>query len=244
MNTISTKKFNALSEINRITRFIKKFFSDRPQINGAIIGISGGKDSTVAAALCVKALGPDFVHGLLLPAGAQADIHDSYKVCELLEIKYAEINIKKAVDELESAVLQVTNSNPPPYAVPPRIRMTCLYAAAAVKGLLVTCTSNLSELTVGYATKWGDNVGDFAPIAHLTKSEVVKVGLALGLPEALINKTPTDGLTGKNDEQNFGFTYEELDKYIKGGKVSAEVKAKIEKRIGQNKHKTFAVRSL
>lgn len=220
------------NEIEKIIRFIK----ERPAQNGVVIGISGGKDSAVVAALCVKALGADKVLGLLLPNGDQSDISDSYKVCNFLGIKYKEINIKSAVEAVQRTVV-----NPLPYTVPPRIRMTFLYAVAAERGMLVTCNSNLSESTIGYSTKWGDNVGDFAPIAHLTKTEVVAVGEFLGLPSEIIYKEPADGLTGKTDEQNFGFTYNQLDAYIRGGEIEQSAREKIECRIATNRHKSLPI---
>jgi len=234
--------FNAKEEIERIVGFIKRFFAERPGFKGAVLGISGGKDSLVCAALCVRALGANRVLGVLMPNGEQYDISDSWETVQFLQIPSVVVNIGGATRELVNAI---GNDLPPAtfQNIPPRLRMTTLYALGQERGLLVCCTGNLSEITIGYTTKWGDAVGDFAPIAHLTKTEVVEIGAALGLPLALVIKTPADGLTGKSDEEGFEFSYAELDDYIRNtlDSVPAAVAEKIEKRIAANRHKRFPI---
>jgi len=230
--------FDARQEMEKITDFIREYFAERPLFRGAAVGISGGKDSLVCAALCARALGASRVLGVMMPNGEQNDIRDALETVRTLGIPSVNVNINWSYKELIKAIGEkmspVTLRN-----IPPRLRMTTIYALAQERRLLVCNTGNLSEITIGYTTKWGDNVGDFAPIAHLTKTEVVEVGVVLGLPLALVLKTPSDGLTGVSDEEWFGFSYVELDDYIRNAldSVPAEVAEKIEQRIAVNRHK-------
>jgi len=234
--------FDARAESEKIIDFIRGIFAERPTFRGAVIGISGGKDSLVCAALCVRALGAGRVFGVLMPNGEQIDIHDALVTVQHLGIDSETVNIGEAyaavVNAIPDDLSQVALQN-----IPPRLRMTSLYAIAQERRLLVCGTSNLSEITIGYTTKWGDGVGDFAPIAHLTKTEVVEIGVALGLPLDLVLKVPADGLTGMTDEENMGFSYLELDDYISGSleNIPIEVVAKIEKRIAANMHKRLPI---
>lgn len=208
--------------INRL-----KEFQERNHVNGYVLGISGGKDSTVVAKLLVDAIGKENVLGVLMPNGEQKDIDDSYKVCEYLNINYTIININDAFDGIVQQVnlskIHTVNNNEENIFlteksltnVAPRIRMTTLYAIAQSLGYLVAGTGNKSERFVGWLTKWGDGACDINPIAHLTCTEVIELGDYLGLPYDLVHKTPADGLTGKSDEDNLGFTYKELDSLIK-----------------------------
>lgn len=208
--------------INRL-----KEFQERNHVNGYVLGISGGKDSTVVAKLLVDAIGKENVLGVLMPNGEQKDIDDSYKVCEYLNINYTVININVAFDGIVqqvylSKIYTVNNNEENIFLteksltnVAPRIRMTTLYAIAQSLGYLVAGTGNKSERFVGWFTKWGDGACDINPIAHLTCTEVIELGDYLGLPYDLVHKTPADGLTGKSDEDNLGFTYKELDSLIK-----------------------------
>lgn len=208
--------------INRL-----KEFQERNHVNGYVLGISGGKDSTVVAKLLVDAIGKENVLGVLMPNGEQKDIDDSYKVCEYLNINYTVININDAFDGIVQQVnlskIHTVNNNEENIFlteksltnVAPRIRMTTLYAIAQSLGYLVAGTGNKSERFVGWFTKWGDGACDINPIAHLTCTEVIELGDYLGLPYDLVHKTPADGLTGKSDEDNLGFTYKELDSLIK-----------------------------
>lgn len=198
--------------------WIKEFFDKNGKGCNAIVGISGGKDSSVVAALCVEALGRDRVIGVLMPCGVQHDIDCAKQLVEHLGIKHYIVNIKDAVDAMLKALpeeMQVTSQTK--INLPPRIRMATLYAVSQSNNGRVANTCNLSEDYVGYATRYGDGAGDFSPLSGLTVAEVKELGKALGLPINLIEKTPIDGLCGKTDEENLGFTYEVLDKYIRTG---------------------------
>ena len=222
--------FDALKIKNECVAWIRDFFDKNGKGCNAVIGISGGKDSSVAAALCVEALGKDRVIGILMPYGEQADIDCSYKLCEHLGIKYFVVNVKDSIDSLKNAIpkdiplSQQSNIN-----LPPRIRMSTLYAVSQSMNGRVVNTCNLSEDWVGYSTRYGDAAGDFSPLSLLTVTEVKEIGRLLGLPIDLVEKTPIDGLCGKSDEENLGFTYEELDIYIRTGKIEdLELKKKID----------------
>lgn len=210
--------------------WIRDFFEKNGKGCNAIVGISGGKDSSVVAALCVEALGKDRVIGVLMPCGEQADIDAAYLLVNHLGIKHFVINVKEAVDGVvkslpfEASVQTRTN-------IPPRIRMTTLYAVAQSHNGRVANTCNLSEDWVGYSTRYGDCAGDFSPLSKLTVTEVKQVGSFLGLPDSLVNKVPIDGLCGKTDEENLGFTYDTLDKYIRGTEEPApHIKELIDKK--------------
>lgn len=222
---------------------IKEYFANNgDEHTPAIIGISGGKDSTVAAALLCEALGKDRVIGILMPNGVQSDIRDAREVADSLGIFSYEINIEK----MYKAFLEIFDEKlfPMPDAalfnVPPRIRMTVLYAIAQKFGGRVCGTSNMSETTIGYFTKWGDGAADFKPLADLTATEVMALGEELGLPDHLSYKVPADGLTGKSDEDNFGFSYKELDDWILRLKTpSAEKLSRMVKKRNAAKHKNI-----
>lgn len=200
--------------------WIRDFFEKNGPSCNAIIGISGGKDSSVAAALCVEALGKDRVIGVLMPKGDQFDIDMSYLLVNHLGIRHYEINIHDAVEGVlahlpkELPVTDQTRTN-----LPPRIRMTTLYAVSQSCNGRVVNTCNLSEDWVGYSTRYGDAAGDFSPMCHLTVAEVKQIGRYLGLPEVLVEKTPIDGLCGQTDEEKLGFTYAVLDRYIRTGEI-------------------------
>lgn len=199
-----------------IEAFIKAYMRENgsPEIK-VVCGVSGGKDSTIAAALLVRALGKERVIGVLMPQGTQNDIADSYRVCELLGIKHYEINIGDTCNTLYAVLPSVnpqieTNT-------PARVRMATLYAIAAIEGARVVNTGNRSEAFVGYTTKWGDSAGDFALFTEYTVREVLEIGDALGLPYDLVHKAPADGMSGKTDEDNLGFTYEDVDSWLLDG---------------------------
>ena len=210
--------FDALKVKNDCVNWIRDFFEENGKGCSAVVGISGGKDSSVAAALCVEALGVDRVVGVLMPCGNQHDIDMAYLLCDHLGIKRYEVNIKETIDAINSAMpkdLEV--STQARTNLPPRIRMSVLYAVSqSVNGRVVN-TCNLSEDWVGYSTRYGDAAGDFSPMCNLTVTEVKEIGRVLGLPDVLVDKTPIDGLCGKTDEENLGFTYAVLDRYIREG---------------------------
>lgn len=216
--------FDALKVKNECVAWIRDFFEENGNGCNAVVGISGGKDSSVAAALCVEALGKDRVVGVLMPQGEQFDIDKAYMLVNHLGIKHYEINIKSAVDGLLASFPE--NLEPTAQTlqnIPPRIRMTTLYAVSQSCNGRVCNTCNLSEDWVGYSTRYGDSVGDFSPMSNLTVTEVKEIGHLLALPAELVEKTPIDGLCGKTDEENLGFTYAELDRYIRTGEIENEV---------------------
>lgn len=219
-------------DVNRIKEecvsWIRDFFEKNGPGCNAIVGISGGKDSSVVAALCVEALGRDRVIGVLMPCGVQHDIDMAQLLVEHLRIRHYIINIQDAVEGVKKA-MPFELSTQSRTNLPPRIRMSVLYAVAQSHNGRVANTCNLSEDWVGYSTRYGDAAGDFSPCSHLTVQEVKQLGTALGLPEALVNKVPIDGLCGKTDEENLGFTYAELDRYIRTGQIDdQEKKARID----------------
>lgn len=225
-------QFNALETKNKCVEWIKDFFEKNGPECNAVVGISGGKDSSVVAALCVEALGKERVIGVLMPCGVQADIDMAQLLVSHLGIKSYTINIESAVKgitkELEDGLdMEVTHQSR--INLPPRIRMSTLYAVSQCVNGRVANTCNLSEDWVGYSTRYGDSVGDFSPLSRLTVTEVKEIGRLLGLPEVLVEKVPIDGLCGKTDEENLGFKYATLDKYIREGICEdAELKNKID----------------
>ena len=222
--------FDALKVKNDCVEWIRNFFEENGKGCNAVVGISGGKDSSIAAALCVEALGKDRVIGVLMPCGAQADIDCAYKLVHHLGIKYHVVNVADAVNGvLNSLPKEIEISKQTRINLPPRIRMSTLYAISQSCNGRVVNTCNLSEDWVGYSTRYGDMAGDFSPLSNLTVQEVKTLGYSLGLPKEFIEKTPADGLSGKTDEDNLGFTYKVLDKYIREGICDdPEVKERID----------------
>lgn len=202
-------EFEPMKEIEDIIQWIRSF-----KIKGAVIGISGGKDSTVVGKLLVEALGKDKVFGVLMPNGVQKDICSSQQVVRDLGIAHMEVNIGETYHTLTKEIKMISNESA--INIAPRLRMTTLYSVAQTLGYRVAGTGNMSEAYVGYTTKWGDNACDFNPIGNYTKEEVVAIGLALGLDRELVCKTPSDGLSGQTDEEKLGFTYEEVEDVING----------------------------
>ena len=201
-------------------QWIKDFFEENGPGCNAVLGISGGKDSSVAAALCVAALGKERVIGVLMPNGEQHDIDMAHLLCDHLGIENYVVNIHDAVEGIKNAMpagLKLTTQSLT--NLPPRIRMSTVYAVSQSRNGRVVNTCNLSEDWVGYSTRYGDAAGDFSPLSHLTVQEVKAVGRYLGLPEVLVEKVPIDGLCGKTDEDNLGFTYAVLDRYIRTGEI-------------------------
>lgn len=211
--------FNAENTKNELVSWIRDWFDENGPGCQAVIGISGGKDSSVCAALCVEALGKERVYGVLMPNGVQSDIEDSRKLVSHLGIDSFTVDISYAYDAILSGLLSdcLIPSKQTRINLPPRLRMATLYAVSqSVNGRVIN-TCNLSEEYVGYSTRWGDSVGDVSPLANLTVQEVKAIGHALGLPPELVEKTPSDGLCGKSDEDKLGFPYEALDRYIRTG---------------------------
>ena len=232
-----------MKESEKVIEWIKQYFKDNGKDCNAIIGISGGCDSSVTAALLVKALGKDRVIGVLMPNGNQYDIDCSYQLVKFLDIKYYVININKPYLELTNEIdtkLKIDSKSYDIYRTntPSRLRMATLYGISGLFNGRVANTCNLSEDYVGYSTKFGDSAGDFSPISNFTKTEVRELGEELGLPKNLIYKVPEDGMTFKSDEEKLGFTYEVLDKYIRTGEIDdLKIKEKIDKMHLANLHK-------
>lgn len=224
--------FNPVRAKDECVKWIRNFFEENGPGCNAIVGISGGKDSSVAAALCAEALGKDRVIGVLMPCGVQHDIDMAQLLCKHLGIKSFTVNIKSAVEGIKAAI-PFELSEQSVINIPPRVRMTVLYAIAQSNNGRVVNTCNLSEDYVGYSTRYGDAAGDFSPLSNFTVNEVKQIGSVLGLPDVLVNKVPIDGLCGKTDEDNLGFTYAVLDKYIRTG----EIEDKNIKEIIDKKHK-------
>ncbi len=221
--------FDAKEIKDRCVEWIRAFFEENGKGCNAVLGISGGKDSSVTAALLCEALGKDRVIGVLMPCGEQKDIDMALLLVNHLGIEHYIVNIEAAVKGVTEAI-PFELSRQSTLNLPPRIRMSTVYAVSQSRNGRVANTCNLSEDWVGYSTRYGDSVGDFSPLSHLTVAEVKAVGRALGLPECLIEKAPADGLTGKTDEDVLGFSYAELDRYIRTGEIDdPEKKEKIDR---------------
>ena len=219
--------FNAEKTRDNLVSWIADWFEQNGKDKRAVLGISGGKDSTIVAGLCVRALGKKRVIGVLMPNGIQKDISDSYRVCKVLDINHIVVNIDDAysiiADDIEDALsakkIASKLSEQTLINIAPRLRMTTLYGVSQTVGGRVVNTSNLSEAKVGYFTRWGDECGDMKPLVNLTKSEVVAIGKTMTeIPIDLIEKTPSDGLSGQSDEEKIGFSYDNLDKYLRNQK--------------------------
>lgn len=234
-------KFNPKKIMSKTVDWIRWWFDVNGKGCNAVIGISGGKDSSVVAALCTRALGKDRVIGVIMPNVVQPDIEDAWAVIRHLGITGIQVPVTNAVCDVISAmeVAGIKASSQTMINLPARIRMSTLYAVSQSVNGRVANTCNLSENHIGYLTRYGDGAGDFAPIGRMTCTEVIAIGHELGLPESLVNKTPSDGLCGKSDEDNFGFTYKELDQYIRGTKIpDTPIKEKIDEMFVGNMFKT------
>ena len=235
------KTFNAKEVKDQAVQWIRDWFEQNGPGCNAVIGISGGKDSSVVAALCVEALGVDRVIGVTMPNGVQPDIDDSMKLINHLGIRHFCVNIGETYNALMAEVEKELKSQEKEVSrqtiinMPPRLRMTALYAVSQSMNGRVANTCNLSEDWVGYSTRYGDAAGDFAPLGGLTVQEVKAIGKEMGLPIELVEKTPSDGLSGKSDEDNLGFTYAVLDRYIRTGLCdNPDTKARIDDKHVKN----------
>lgn len=242
--------FNAEREIENITNWIKDWFNANGPKANAVIGLSGGKDSSIVATLLVRALGKERVTGVMMPNGVQKDISDSRKIADFLDIKTYTVNIASAYDAalatLEDSTDDISMSEDTKINLAPRIRMSVLYAIAQSlpNGGRVANTCNASEDYIGYSTKYGDAAGDFSPCADFTVTEMRAIGDALNIPSDLVHKTPSDGLSGKSDEDKIGFSYDVLDKFIRTGECEdSELKKKIERMHALNLHKLEVIPS-
>ena len=237
-----TKEFDAKSAVKAIKNWLDSY-ANFNRMKKAVIGISGGKDSTVVAKILVDVLGKDNVVGLLMPNGDQKDLDDALRVVDELGCIYNIINIKEAYDAqlsiLKNAEVSIEASNEAKINIAPRIRMTTLYTYGQTNGCRVAGTGNLSERTLGYFTKHGDGACDFNLIAGFTSLEVMRIGEELGLPLDLVYKTPDDGLSGMSDEEKLGITYIEMHNFLRkeSAGVSAEQIEKIIKMMMYSQHK-------
>ena len=219
-----------------VVSWIRSWFDKNGPESKAVIGISGGKDSTVVAALCVRALGKDRVYGVIMPNYVQNDISDAVEVCEFLDIEYKIIDISKPYNSIINS-MPCKASEQTKINLPARLRMSTLYAVAQSMNGRVSRNCNLSEINLGYFTRWGDECGDFAPLARMFVSDVLRIGEELNIPHHLLYKTPIDGLKrneeGKyiTDEESLGFTYKELEDYMFLGEVAETSKELIRNRI-------------
>ena len=230
----------------RLVEWIKDYFRQNGPECTAVIGISGGKDSSICAALCLEALGPERVLGVLMPNGEQPDIEDSRSLVKALGLKAIEINIEQGYRGMLAALGGKERLGKDALInLPPRLRMATLYAIAQSlpKGGRVVNTCNRSEDYIGYSTKFGDAAGDVSPLSNLLVSEVRQIGKCTNVPLILVEKTPSDGLCGQTDEEKIGFTYETLDRYILTGEAHAETKAKIDRMHERNLHKLLPMPS-
>ena len=228
--------------VNELIAWIKEYFEKNGKGCSAVLGVSGGKDSSVTAALLARALGTDRVVGVMMPDGVQSDISDSIQLVEFLGIKNLTVNIgnttaalREALETAGSVITKDTKIN-----IPPRVRMTVLYAVAQglENGGRVINTCNKSEDYIGYSTKFGDSAGDVSLLAAFTVEEVLQIGEYLGLPDNLVHKKPSDGLSGMSDEDKIGFSYAVLDKYIATGVCEDEaIREKIDRMHRLNLHK-------
>ena len=241
---------NPVQTKDEILAWIRDYMAENGPDCSIVVGISGGKDSSVTAALCAEAIGKDRVVGVLMPDGVQNDIADSQEIVDLLGIPHITVNIHDGVVGLSRAIEKelaggalsgvVGLSRDAGINMPPRIRMSTLYAVAQSlpRGGRVVNTCNRSEDYIGYSTKYGDAAGDFSPLANLCVHEVIQIGEVLGLPERLTKKTPSDGLSGMSDEDKIGFSYAVLDHYILTGECEdEEIRQKIDRMHRINLHK-------
>lgn len=238
---------------DQIVQWIREWFATNGKGCSAVVGLSGGKDSAVVAALCAEALGADRVLGVFMPnttdgvvsvhASLQRiheDKRDARKLVECLGIEWCTVDITAAYTSIISRLQRtgITPTDQTRINLAPRLRMSTLYAMSQSIGGRVANTCNLSEDWVGYSTRYGDSVGDFSPLSNFTSDEVIAIGKACGLPDELLNKTPSDGLCGKSDEDNLGFTYRTLNEYIRLGVCrDEEVKKRIDELHAKNQFK-------
>ena len=240
------KRFNTKKETENIIKFIKEYF-EKNNLKGVVLGISGGKDSAVVAALFAKALGSENVLGVTLPCHSEVtDKSDAKLVADKYGFKLINMDLTSVYDEFENQAKLLDDfvvSEDSEINLKPRLRMSTLYYLAQMyskkegKPYIVAGTGNKCEIFVGYFTKGGDGVSDINVLADLTVDEVIKVGEAVEVPEQVLYKTPSDGLSGKSDEDKLGVTYKDIAKVINDEPVDEEIKEKILRKHNANAHK-------
>lgn len=236
--------FNAAETRKELVEWIRNWFERNGKDCNAVIGLSGGKDSTIMCALCVEALGKERVIGVGMPDKGQ-DLHNADKVAQYFGIRFIEANI----GGMTTALKQLFGDNETVWGfnlsvqaeqnMPPRLRMVTLYAISQSNNGRVMGTCNLSENYIGYLTKFGDGASDVEPLAELTVTELLQIGDLMGIPYEWVHKVPTDDLPhSKTDEEKFGFTYATLDKYIRGvEEPEPAIKEKIDRMHRNNEFK-------
>ena len=238
-------EFNVKKVTEGVINWIREWFEENGKGCNAVIGISGGKDSTIVAKLCVEALGANRVIGVMMPCGVQKDISDSIRVCEYLGIKNYTINIEGAVNatlkQMEDAGIEISNQTI--VNLPPRIRMSTLYAVSQSHNGRVSNNCNLSEDICGFSTRFGDSVGDFSPLSNLTTVEIVQIGDYLGIPYDLVHKVPMDGLNVNEndeyitDEDILGVRYSDIHLYAREPEVLKESNPEVFEAIREKERK-------
>lgn len=231
--------------INNLISWIKNYFKTNSFAKGVVIGMSGGRDSLVCAKLCCEALGANNVLGVIIPNGQMAEILDAIHACRFLGIKYTVVNINYSynnlVDEINKSLSDAGNfilSEKSLQHMEPRIRMTTLYAISATVDYLVANTLNLTKKLIGHATKWGDNVGDFAPLLNLTKTEIIQIGEHYMLPGFLMHHKNSSDLTENTDTYDIEINYLEMDQFIRYGKsFNRDLIKRVLHYYTRNKHK-------
>jgi len=219
--SLTVSKVDCETEVNRIVGFVRKMVEEA-KASGVVIGLSGGVDSTLAATLCVRALGKEKVLGLLMPTAftPEQDVRDAQELAELLGIRTEFINI----DEISGAFFKELRCDPknlkqriPMANVRARIRMVLLYYRANLHNYLVVGTGDRSEALIGYFTKYGDGGADFLPIRHLYKTQVRELAKHLGIPERMAQKPSSPQLyPGHRVTDEIPISYEELDPILVG----------------------------
>ncbi len=239
-------EFNAQEHATKIIDFIRDYYQ-KNNLGGVVLGISGGKDSGVVAGLFAKAIGPENVIGVTLPCHSKSqDANDAVLVAEKFGFKLINLDLTSVYDQFEEEAKKIDDfvvSEDSEINLKPRLRMSSVYYLAQMytkktgKVYLVAGTGNKCEIYVGYFTKGGDGVSDINVLGDLTVEEVIKVGEVIGVPEQVLYKAPSDGLSGKTDEDRLGFTYADVAKVINGEPVDENVKAVIERKHAANQHK-------
>ena len=240
--------FDAKVESEKIIKFIKDYYKEN-KLTGAVIGISGGKDSGVVAGLFSRALGPENVVGIWMPCHSnEIDKENAKKVSKKFGFELLEHDLTNTYENYVKQIKEINKINDEDLIdsninIKPRLRMMTLYYYAAMltrknkKVYIVPGTSNKCEIYVGYFTKGGDNVADIQVLADLTVEEVIEIGKYIGVPDEVVNKTPDDGLSGKTDEEKLGVKYNDIAKVINNEEIDKKEAEKIKVLHNKNLHK-------
>lgn len=242
-------KFNAEEHLNKCVEWTRQWFEENGKGCNAVIGMSGGKDSTIVAAILCLAIGCDRVIGVAMPDEGQG-INDADKICEYLGIKFINMPIGPITERFKTSSENINDDNfkwskQTEQNIPPRVRMTMLYAIAQTFKGRVIGTTNLDERLTGYFTKFGDGLAcDIEPIEMLTVSEILEMGELIGLPSKWLYKVPSADLPNTlTDEEELGFSYKDFDLYIRNNRenLSTDTINRIEERIRKNRFKLKSI---